>query len=203
MNTPTITFIPAAEHAGIGKLCIPGVCTLESLYRHPNCPPLVKETLEKHVTWQMRCETPVHLALNLKNQYLPFRAAMAVFGVGDIDETEDVRLEITQDPTSSSMVRPTPAHKPTVSAFVRIKLNDSGIVQDCVVALTGAENRRLSLPDTQMLVGKNLSKSVIQEFSNNVSEHYPCFKDIYGSESYRKAMIAVTLERALKEVNHE
>ncbi len=202
MNTPTITFIPTAEHAGFGKLCIPGVCTLESLYRHPNCPALVKETLEKHVTWQMRCETPVHLALNLKNQFLPFRAAMAVFGIDDIDETEEVQLEITQDATSSSMVRPTPAHKPIVSAFIRMKLNDNHIIEDCVVALTGAENRRLSLPDTKMLVGKKFSEALIKEYSTHVSDHYPCYKDIFGSEAYRKAMIAVTLERALQEVNH-
>ena len=201
MNTPTITFIPNAENPNSGKLRIQGNCSVEELYNHANCPKLVKETLEKHVHWQVRCETPIHRALNLKNQFLSFRAAMAVYGIGDIDKGEEIMLKTGSWHTGSSMVRPTPAHTPLVSSFVRLKM-EGGRILKARVALTGIEKRRLTKPETDRLIDQELTNGLIQKYAKNISEQYDGFDDFKGKADYRKSMISVTLERALQEAKH-
>lgn len=201
MNTPTITFTPSAEDTQAGKLSIPGTCSLEQLYTHPNCPAAVKATLDKHVHWQSRCETPLYLGLKLKNEFMLFRAAMSVFGVSHISEEEAVNLEIGSGRVGYSLVRPTPAHTPIVGAFVRINLEEE-TVQDCIVALIGIEKRRLTLPDTQSMVGKMLTDELLDDYAKLVSDHYAGFDDFNGTAEYRKAMVKVTLQRALQEVKH-
>lgn len=202
MNTPTITFTPNEQDGAIGKLTVSGKCTLEQLYNHPNCPKLIKQTLDTHVNWQMRCETPIHLALNLKNKYLPFRAAMAVYDIEDIEKDESIELILSDDSTTSSMVRPTPSHTPIVATFVRIKLN-GGIVEDCSIAASGIEKRRISQVNPKPLLGQKLTIESTSKFASQVSQQFAGFDDFYGSADYRKAMLKVTLERALQEVLHE
>ena len=201
MKTPTITFTPNAEDTSIGKLYIPGVCSLEALYTNPKCPDFIKATLEKHIHWQMRCETPIHRGLNLKNQFMAFRAAMAVFGIGDIEEDEEVILPISHDPVGSALVRPTPSHTPIVGSFARMAL-DGSTIRECAIAIIGIEKRRLSKPDTQVLIGKELKDDTIEDFAKQVAGQYIGYNDFNGTAKYRKAMVAVTLQRALQEVKH-
>ena len=200
MTQSTITYTSDAH--GIGTLSVPGDCTLEELYAHPDCPHIIKQSLEKHVSWQMRCETPLYRGLRLKNQYLQFRAAMALYGVEPIEEEETLALTIGESLTGFSMVRPTPTHTPIVSSFVRVLLEDK-TVKECTIALTGIEKRQITLADANALIGKPLSDGMIKTFADEVSNRYEGFSDFNGDAEYRKAMIAVTLERALQEVKHE
>lgn len=206
MTYPTITFTPSSENKHYGKLFLPGGCSLEDLYNAPQCPLIIKETLEKHVSWQVRVETPIHLALGLKNHFLQFRAAMALFGVADITEGESVELLIEEARFGSSMVRPTPAHTPIVGSFARIIL-DQDVIKTCNLSITGIEKRRVTIPDTTELTGKDLLDLDFKSVAKSISSRYPGFSDFNGTAEYRQAMLAVTLERALihcsEEVNHE
>jgi hypothetical protein len=206
MNYPTITFTPSSEDERFGKLIIPGECSLEELYQNPHCPLIVKETLEKHISWQVRVETPVHLALGLKNQYLQFRAAMALFGVEDIVEGEAVEFSVEEANFGSSMIRPTPAHTPIVASFAKLTIENE-VIKACSLALTGLEKRRISLPDTSEATGKPLTADSIQSIAQKISAQYEGFSDFNGTAEYRRSMAVVTLERALNqcamEVSHE
>lgn len=205
MTTPTITFIPDANELRYGQLIVSGGCSLEELHNHPQCPRIIKATLETHVSWQMRCETLLHQALNLKNQFLPFRAAVAVYGVEGIDKNGSITMTIDDARTGFSMVRPTPAHTPIVTAFVH--LHQSGeIVEECKIAITGIEKRKLTLPEPTALHGLLLSSEEVDNWSKDIIQQYQGFDDFNGSEEYRKAMAIVSIQRAFamaaQEVNN-
>lgn len=201
-----IQFLRSPREHGQSSSSIPFDCTLDDLYNHPHCPAIIKESLEKHVSWQIRCETDLKRALRAGGRLLPFRAALTVYGYEILPDESGIQLNITNAATAASYVRPTPAHLPIVAAFVKMSSNKS-YIENISIALTGIEERAITNLDTTSLRQSPATAESLMEPISKILAGFAGYSDFNGSAEYRLAMARVTIKRALKicfqEVNHD
>jgi hypothetical protein len=201
-----IQFLRSPRDHGHSSSTIPFDCTLDDLYNHPHCPEVIKESLEKHVSWQVRCETELKRALRAGGQLLPFRAALTVYGYEILPDESGIELNITDAATAASYVRPTPAHSPVVAAFAKVSKTKEHI-KDIAISLIGIEERAITTLDTTSLNQLPVEVRILMGPINEALAGYPGYSDFNGSAEYRLAMAAVTIERALQtcleEVTHD
>jgi hypothetical protein len=182
---------------GQSSSTIPFDSTLDDLYNHPHCPAIIKESLEKHVSWQIRCETDIKRALRAGGHLLPFRAALTVYGYEILPDESGIELNITDAATAASYVRPTPAHTPVVAAFAKVS-KTSGHIKDIAISLIGIEERAITTLDTTSLNQLPVDVRILMGPIDEALATYPGYSDFNGSAEYRLAMARVTIERALQ-----
>jgi hypothetical protein len=192
-----IQFLRSPRDHGQSSSTIPFDCTLDDLYNHPHCPKIIKESLEKHVSWQTRCETDIKRALRAGGRLLAFRAALTVYGYEILPDESGIELNITNAGTAASYVRPTPTHIPIVAAFVKLSANQ-GSINDLSIALTGIEQRAFTTLDTTSLLQLHADVEVLMGPVKQLLAEYPGFTDFNGSAEYRLAIAKVAIERALQ-----
>ena len=201
-----IQFLRSPKDHGHSSSTIPFDCTLDDLYNHPHCPAIIKESLEKHVSWQIRCETDLKRALRAGGRLLPFQAALTVHGYDILPDESGIELNITNAATFASYVRPTPAHIPIVAAFVKLASKD-GRIEHVAIALTGIKEKVVTTLDTTSLNQLPAEVDSLMGQLDDLLAPFPGYTDFNGSAEYRLAMAKVTIDRAfqacLQEVNHD
>ncbi len=201
-----IQFFRSPRDHGHSSSTIPFDCTLDDLYNHPHCPAMIKESLEKHVSWQIRCETDIKRALRAGGRLLAFRAALTVYGYEILPDESGIELNITDAAAAASYVRPTPAHTPVVAAFAKVSKTNEHI-KDIAISLIGIEQRVITTLDTTSLSQLPVDVRILMGPIDEALAAYPGYSDFNGSAEYRLAMAKVSIERALQtcleEVNHD
>lgn len=201
-----IQLLKSPREHGHSASSIPFNCTLDDLYNHPHCPKIIKESLEKHVSWQIRCETDIKRALRAGGRLLPFRAALSVYGYDMLPDESGIQLTITEAATAAAYVRPTPTHIPIVSAFVKVSTAEDRI-KEMTIALTGIEERSITSLDTTSLKQSPAEITAMMKSIDQLLSGYTGYSDFNGSAEYRLAMAKVAIERALtsclQEVDHD
>ena len=195
----------------------PADLPLQTLLDRPDTPPLLAHAV-RAIPWQTRNIAPVGRVVASPRTAPQALAALLALGGSAVADSaaaaapvsiEDLlaggpdvaRLEIPLTPAGhawgSASVARTPADSPIVAAFAVVEVaNDT--VEQARIALTGVwpEPARLAEAAAQLL-GRVLTKDVAAATGAAIAEECSPPDNFLGSEEYRRAMAAVTTERAL------
>lgn len=191
-----VYFEPDPDDSSAGHLFISKHCVLDDLYQHPQTPIILKNTLEKLVTWHVRNETTVGKALRSTNHFPQFQGYIHALGIDTTDQYLSIPLGYGHLHIHYADVRPTPADEPIVSAFVCIKIIDA-IIQDIGVTVTGAHSvSPYKIQSTKLLTGKPPVSNLLHSLMGFVDDELKPESDYRGSSEYRLAMAKVVIKRA-------
>ncbi len=194
--------------------CIDADASLQEVVDDQGCPPPLRGTLMRVLSWQTRNETTVRRALASPRLAPQWMAALLALGATVTVEGDDGPTEVSLAEAGSSClsvlrvgvdglrwgeahVARTPADEPIVAAVAVVRLEGS-IVQQARVALTGVWSETVRLAEAPArLVGGLLDEDAIRSVAEAVEQEVTPKGDFLGSAAYRRAMAGLVTRRAL------
>jgi aerobic carbon-monoxide dehydrogenase medium subunit len=112
-----------------------------------------------------------------------------------------VKVPVTgADKTAYLKAAPRSSGFAVVGVAVRLTMDAQGICSRAVVAITGVSDKAYRPERTeQMLSGKKLETTVIQQAAAEATRNIEVIEDINGSAEYRKHLTEVYVERAIQD----
>jgi CO/xanthine dehydrogenase FAD-binding subunit len=215
---------PQADGLHVG-----GAVRLQALVDSPHVPDLLKGTLTRTVTPNLRNGASVGegvASLMAPRPLVEWLAALVALDAvvqhnqdGELQEhpveqfvntvrRPDYRGFVTQiilpplDPGSlvgTAWVARTPADHPIVNAVVRVTLSDTGMVTQACTVLGGASEAPVLRIDLVNLVGNPLTDSYVEHTVKPIPSLVNPVPDYKGSVDYRREMARVCVRRALQQ----
>jgi CO/xanthine dehydrogenase FAD-binding subunit len=194
--------------------------SLQQLLDEPGCPPLMRHTLSRELSWQERNRRQIQRALRSPRVAPRWSAALLALGATATTEGEDssahqsveALLEIKRAVNITRLHVPiaglswgearvgrTPADEPIVAAVAAVATTH-GIVSQARVALTGVWPKPVGLAKAPAkLIGERLTQDQILSIAAEMEGEVEPEGDFRGSEEYRRAMAVVLTRRALEQ----
>jgi len=192
-----IQFTPSQSSGGGGLLTIQLECSLDELYRFPHTPSVVKDTLEKMVSWHTRNENTISQAIKSRHRFPQLQAVLLGLGYSVTDNCVQILLPNANHRCAASDVRSTPADEPIVSAAIGVDIDQSQTIKTARLVFCGAHAQSpYLLKCADMLVGQPFAVHTIDLVIEAMTTELSPKADYQGSAEYRLAMAAVTLKRA-------
>lgn len=215
-----IAVISATDRAP-SQLKIPAASTLQALYEHDACPPLLQLTLSESLSWQQRVDITVAQAL-LSPMLAPawiaaLLAADTHVVYGENGEKQATlsellpgrglhgrHLQALYAPLDAGCVRWGEAHvarmpgdRPIITAVATVTVSD-GVVRRARLALSGVWHESARLAEAaDLLLDHPLDDEHIEEMARAIETEVGPAGDFLASAAYRRAMAVVLTRRVL------
>ncbi len=189
--------------------------TLQAIYEHSSCPPMLRSVLSGAISWQKRNEMKVSAAIRWSAQWAA--ALMALGSHASTDDQEEslsaflkrggvigklneirVPLDVPGRRWGENHVRRTPSDTPIVSSYVVVDIAN-GVINRANLAMTGVWEETAALAEAaSLLCGKSFQEETLSSFLKALEAEVNPKSNFMGSVDYRREMAVITSRRALE-----